>query len=388
MVLKSPRGRRIPIPVFTPDLRDGKNVIKNLLLMLVALGLLFGGIFGWKYMQGQKQAGGRTMPPAVVSTMRVLQEDWQPTLPSVGTITPIRGVIVSSEVAGIARKVHFDSGNKVEKGDLLVEFDAEVDIAEALALDAERKLAEANRDRLKRIVAENLGSRADLDEAEAHVESTRAQVAAKQATIRKKSIRAPFGGELGIRRINPGQYLAPGDPISELVDLDPIYTEFTLPERYLSEISVQQEVLVTVAAWPDQEFPGRISAISPNIEKTSRSVQVRATLENPEKRLRPGMFAEVRTLLPTRSAVMTLAERAITYNPYGNSVFVVDDEQGSKTVHRVQVVTGNVTGGRIEIVSGLAPGQEVVTDGHNKLRNGQAVSVDNSQMPDGAAVSQ
>jgi membrane fusion protein (multidrug efflux system) len=363
---------------------SGITVVKNLLLMLLALGLLFGAIFGWKYMQGKGQAGQRVMPATVVSTQLVLQEDWQPTLPSVGTITPTRGVVISSEVAGIVRHIHFDSGQTVETDDLLVEFDAEVDIAEAAALDAESKLAVTTRDRLQRIVKENLGSRADLDEAQAQVDSTRAEVAAKEATIRKKSIRAPFGGELGIRRINPGQYLAPGDPIIELVDLDPIYAEYTLPERYLGDVSEGQEIRVTVAAWPGRDFPGKISAISPNIEQSSRSVQVRAILENPEGLLHPGMFADVHTLLPQKAAIMTLPERAITYNPFGNSVFVVHEEQGNKTVKRIQVVTGNVTNGRVEIVSGLEPGLEVVTDGHNKLRNGQTVSIDNSSLPDDA----
>lgn len=361
-------------------------MIKNLLLVLIALGLLFGGIFGWKYYQGQNRAGARSMMPAVVSTQTVRLDNWQPTLPSVGTITPTRGVVISSELAGVIREIHFDSGDIVKADDLLVQFDAEVDVAEAVALDAERKLAESTRDRLQRIVASNLGSRSDLDEAQAQVDSTRARVAAKQATIRKKTIRAPFAGELGIRRINPGQYLAAGDPIIELVDLNPIYAEYTLPERYLSDISVQQEVVVTVAAWPGQEFPGKISAISPNIAKASRSVQIRAIFENPEKLLHPGMFAEVNTLLPGQTAVMTLPERAITYNPYGNSVFAVTEEQGNKTVRRVQVVTGKVTDGRIEILSGLEPGMEVVTDGHNKLRNDQAVSVDNSSLPDGTGI--
>lgn len=363
-------------------------MFKNLLLVLIVLGLVFGGIFGWKYFQAQNQAGARGMMPAVVSTQTVTEENWQPTLPSVGTITPTRGVIISSEVAGVIREIHFDSGQVVEGNDLLVQFDAEVDVAEAAALEAESQLAVTTRDRLQRVVASNLGSRSDLDEAQAQVDSSRARVAAKQATIQKKTVRAPFSGELGIRRINPGQYLAAGDPIIDLVDLDPIYAEFTLPERYLGEIAVQQDVIVKVAAWPDQEFPGKISAISPNIERSSRSVQIRAIFDNPERRLHPGMFAEVRTVLPARAAVLTLPERAITYNPYGNSVFVVAEVEGNKTVNRVQVTTGNITAGRIEILSGLETGMEVVTDGHHKLRNGQAISVDNSSMPDSSGIGQ
>lgn len=357
-------------------------MIKNLVLVLLALGLLFGGIFGWKYFQGQQKAGSRSMPPTVVSTQMVRQESWQPSLPAVGTIMPIRGVVISSELAGVVREIHFDSGQIVNADDLLVQFDAEVDVAEALALDAERKLAETTRNRLQKIVADNLASKSDLDEAQAQVDSTRARVEAKQATIRKKAVRAPFAGELGIRRINPGQYLAAGDPIIDLVDLDPIYAEFTLPERFLSEIAVGQEVAVTVAAWPDQEFFGKISAISPNIERSSRSVAVRAILQNPDRQLHPGMFAEVQAKLAQRADVLTIPERAISYNPYGNSVFVVTDDQGNKTVMRVQITTGIVTDGRVEIVGGLEAGAEVVSDGHHKLRNGQLVTVDNSSLPD------
>lgn len=357
-------------------------MIRNLLWVLIALGLLFGGIFGWKYFQAEEQTTLGGMMPAVVSTQTVREESWQPTLPSVGSLTPTRGVVVASEVAGVIREIHFDSGQVVKANDYLVQLDAEVDMAEAVALDADRKLAETTRDRLKKIVSSNLGSRADLDEAQAQVDSTRARVEAKQATIRKKTIRAPFAGELGIRYINPGQYLAAGDEIIELVDLDPIYADYTLPERYLSSISVGQELVVTVAARPEVQFPGKISAISPNIEKSSRSVQVRAILENPDQQLHPGMFAEVHTLLPQQDAVLTIPERAISYNPYGNAVFVVDSSQGMPKAQRVQVTTGMVNNGRVEILEGLKAGDEVVTDGHHKLFNGQPVSVDNSSLPD------
>ncbi|MEJ8566487.1 efflux RND transporter periplasmic adaptor subunit [Elongatibacter sediminis] len=357
-------------------------MIRNLALMLVFLGIVFGGIFGWKYHQAQKMAGARGGMAAVVSTQPVREESWQAKLPSVGTVTPTYGVVVSSEVAGIVRELGFDSGATVKAGDLLVQLDAEVDIAEAAALEAERKLAELTRDRLLRIVNENLGSRSDLDEAEAHLEAMRAQVAAKQATINKKSVRAPFDGKLGIRTFNRGHYLGAGEEIVELVALDPIYVDYTLPERYLAQIEVGQDVIVQVAARPGQEFKGTINAISPSIERATRSVPVRAEFANPEGLLRPGMFADVTTVLPARDAVVTLPERAITYNPYGDSVFVVEDGEGGQTVRRVQVRTGNVSDGRVEILSGLEPGMEVVTDGHNKLRNGQPVTVDNSSLPD------
>lgn len=360
-----------------------QSLIKRLAVVLVFLALVFGGVFGWKYLQTQKQAAASAGPPAaVVSTRPVTGERWQPALEAIGSITPTRGVVVSAEVPGIVRKIHFDSGQPVDEGELLVELDVDVDKAELDALQADRRLAEITRNRLSQIVSDNLGSRSDLDEAQAKLDRTEAEIAAKQAMIRKKSIRTPFAGELGIRIINPGQYLAPGDEIVQLVGLDPIYAEYSLPERHLSEIHVGQKVTVGVQAYPDTVFEGRIHAISPSIQTASRSVRIRALIQNPDRRLRPGMFAEVDTLLEERDRVLTLPERAVTYNPYGESVFVVNESDGKKTVELTQIKTGQVRDGRVEIISGLDEGTEVVSDGHNKLRNGQAITVDNSVDPD------
>jgi membrane fusion protein (multidrug efflux system) len=360
-----------------------ESLIKRLVIVLVFLALVFGSVFGWKYLQMQKRSAANIgPPPAVVSTRPVTSARWQPALEAIGSITPTRGVVVSAEVPGIVRKIHFDSGQHVDEGELLVELDVEVDRAELDALQADRRLAEITRNRVSQIVSDNLGPRSELDEAQANLDRTEAEIAAKQAMIRKKSIRTPFAGELGIRIINPGQYLAPGDEIVQLVGLDPIYAEYSLPERHLSELRVGQKVSVKVQAYPDSLFEGSIDAISPSIQTASRSVRIRALIENPNRRLRPGMFAEVDTLLDERDRVLTLPERAVTYNPYGESVFVVKEADGVKTVVLTQIKTGQVRDGRIEIISGLEEGSEVVSDGHNKLRNGQAVSVDNSVDPD------
>lgn len=358
-------------------------MLKRLLLVLAVLAVLFGSVFGWKYWQAQQQAADRSgVAAATVATSVLRRVSWQPSLKSVGSIIPTRGVIVPAEVAGVVRRIYFDSGQRVGAGELLVELDAEVDIAELAALEADLRLAEITRERIARVVNDNLGSRSDLDEAEATLESARARLAAKEATIRKKSIRTPFAGELGIRRINPGQYLGPGDEIVPLVAMDPIYAEFTLPERFVADISAGQPVDVTVQAYPERRFRGRIHAISPSVEEATRSVRVRALIDNPERLLRPGMFADVEALLPKRDGVLTLPERAVTYNPYGDSVYVVEETDGRHTVRLVQVVTGDVRDGRVEVLSGLESGAEVVSDGHNKLRNGQPVTIDNSQNPD------
>lgn len=358
-------------------------MIKRLLLVLLTLALVFGAVFGFKYWQMQKQMSAQGGPQAaVVATAVTRRDSWQPALEAIGSIVPTRGVIVPAEVPGVVRSINFHSGEHVDAGKLLVELDTEVDLAEQAALDADLRLAETTRNRIARIVSDNLGSRADLDEAEAALDSARARLAAKQATIRKKSIRTPFAGELGIRRINPGQYVGPGDEIVPLIALDPIYAEYTLPERFLADVSMDQAVVVNVRPYPDREFHGRIHAISPSIEEATRSVRIRALIDNPDRSLRPGMFAEVDTLLPQRDDVLTLPERAVTYNPYGSSVFIVEQGDNPPTVRLTQITTGEVRDGRVEIVRGLEEGAVVVSDGQNKLRNGQPVRIDNEQQPD------
>jgi membrane fusion protein (multidrug efflux system) len=202
--------------------------------------------------------------------------------------------------------------------------------------------------------------------------------------IRKKAVRAPFAGELGIRRINPGLYLKEGDTITDIVALDPVWAEYALPERFLAELAPGQSVIVRVQSYPDRVFEGKVHAISPNVQAASRSVLVRALMANPDRQLRPGMFAEVETLQPVREDVLTLPERAVTYNTYGESVFVVEEADGGPTVRLVQIETGDVRNGRVEIKRGLEAGTEVVSDGHNKLRNGQSIVIDNSVDPDAA----
>lgn len=317
-------------------------------------------------------------PPTVVATEHVTKGAWQPSLFAIGSIVPTRGVIVSTEVSGIVEEIFFDSGQLVKKGDVLLRLDDEVDRSELVALEADRKLAELTRDRAQRLVNDKLGSRSNFDEAQAALDGALARAATKRANIRQKTLRAPFAGELGIREVNPGRYIGAGAEIVSLVALDPIFAEFNLPERQLGNIVTGQNVLVAVQAYADHDFEGEIVAISPTIETATRNVRVRALLANPDRRLRPGMFAEVRTLLPLRENVLTLPERALTFSPYGNSVFVVVTESDNLIVSRRQVKTGEVRAGRIEIASGLVEGDQVVSAGQNKLRNGQVVTVDNS----------
>jgi len=355
-------------------------VIKRLILVAVLLGLVFGAIFGWKFYQSHQatERASQPKPPATVSSAPVQEETWQPTLHSVGSLVASEGVFVTNEIEGQVREIQFESGQAVAQGDVLVRLNDSVEQADLLGLIAEGRLAELRYQRLAKLLKDKSVSRSEYDEAEANLQAAQSQMAAKQALIQQKRIRAPFAGLLGIRRVDLGQYLAPGAEIVSLQALDPIYVDYLLPERHFARISRGQEVLVRVQAYPGVVFKGRILAISSRIETRTRNIRVRATLQNRDRRLRPGMFAEVHTQLPERKAVLTLPRIAITYTPYGDSVFVIEDSDQGLVVRRRQVQTGAVQGGRVEILEGLGAGERVVSAGQVKLRNGQRIRIDDS----------
>lgn len=353
---------------------------KRMLLVLLALGLVLGGIFGWKYFQAKKMAALASMPPppASVSAADVQTETWQPYLTAVGSLVAIQGILVTTEVAGNVSAIHFESGQQVEAGTLLLEIEDSVEQAELEGLVAERRLADLQYKRREGLLESKTISHSDVDEARLRLDNATAQLAARKAIIAKKHITAPFSGWLGIRRVDLGEYLQPGTAIVPLEALAPIHVDFALPERHLNQISIGQAVEIEVQSFPGEVFTGRITALNPGIDPGTRSLQIRATLENREARLRPGMFAEVRTVLPQRPSVLTLPQTAITYNPYGDSVFVIQDGDSGPSVQRRQIKTGTVRNGRVEIVAGLQAGERIVTAGQVKLRNDQAVIIDNS----------
>ena len=359
-------------------------MIKRMVIVLLSLVLVLGAMFGWKYIQMQKMAALASMPPppASVATAEVQTEQWQPYLAAVGSLVASRGILVTTEVAGKVSDIHFESGQQVEAGTLLLQLDSSVDRAELKGIVAERRLAEQQYKRREELLDSKTISRSDVDEARLRVDNAKAQVATRQAIIGKMDITAPFAGWLGIRQVDLGEYLQPGAAIVPLEALDPIYVDFALPERNIDQVSVGQSIEIAVQAFPDEVFTGQISAMNPGIDPGTRSLRIRATLENPQAQLRPGMFAEVRTVLPQRPAVLTLPQTAITYNPYGDSVFVIQASGSETSVQRRQVKTGDVRNGRVEIVSGLQAGEQVVTVGQVKLRNDQAVVIDNTLVPE------
>ncbi|MGJ7572132.1 efflux RND transporter periplasmic adaptor subunit [Variovorax sp. RB2P76] len=340
-----------------------------------------------------------------VSTVEVQKLQWQSQFTAVGTLNPVRGADLSTEVAGLVRAVHFKSGQDVKAGALLVELNADSDIA--LLHSAEAAAAQAatvlKRDQAQ--LAVQAVAQAQIDADTNDLKAKRAQVEQQAAVVAKKSIRAPFAGRLGISALNPGQYVNAGDKLVTLQTLDPIYVDFSLPQQQLAGLAVGQVVNLSVDTFPDQTFSGKINAISPKVDSATRNVQVEATIANPKQVLLPGMFANVKIDIGGAQERLTLPSTAVTYNPYGSTVYVVKqaeppkpgapgaagtpapapatDAQGKPQLiaQQVFIETGPTRGDQISIVKGLQAGQVVVSSGQNKLKNGTPVTVDNSVQP-------
>lgn len=354
---------------------------KRLILVVAALGILFGGIFGWKFYQNYQMTAMRAkvgVPLVTVSSAVVTRRNWQPMITSVGGLTAVQGVLISSEVPGKILRVSFESGRTVETDDLLVELDSTVEKAHLRALEAELEINRNEYERAVDLAKTSAVSQAQLDKAKGELERLLADVDEQIALIAKKSIHAPFSGELGIRKVSIGEYVSPGTEIVSLQSLNPIFAEFMLPERYLNAVALDQAVDIEIAAYPDKKFRGRITAISPRVEVDTRNLELQATFENPGHKLRPGMFAKVFVYIDGETDVLAVAETAVDFSPGGNSVFVIIDKDGDLVVERRQVKTGRLRDGQVEIISGMDEGETVVQTGQIKLRSGQKVRIDNS----------
>jgi membrane fusion protein (multidrug efflux system) len=317
-------------------------------------------------------------PLSTVAIEPASSEVWQQFLPAIGSFTAIQDVMVTNEIEGKVTAIHFTSGQHVEKGAVLVKLDTSVDVAQLQALAADERLNDLQFERSKRLVKENSISKSEFDIAAARRDEAAAMTRAKAASVRKKTILAPFGGILGIRAIDLGEYLDSGSKIVSLHSLSPIYLDFGTPERYISYISIDQQVFAEVHAYPGEVFEGRISAVEPGIDRATRNLLIRAEFANAEQRLRSGMFAEIKSTLTARDNVVTVPETAVAYTPYGNSVFVVVDDKGVQRAMRRQIETGQVRDGRVSVIQGITAGEHVVSAGHNKLRNGMEVTVEMS----------
>jgi membrane fusion protein, multidrug efflux system len=325
-------------------------------------------------------------PPASVSTAKAALEEWMPRMEVVGTLQPVRGADLSVEVPGIIDQVNFDSGGNVAAGAQLIKLRDTDDVAKLRTLEATRDLAQTNFNRDKMQLDRMLISRAQFDVTAANLESLQAQVAEQQAIIAKKTLRAPFAGQLGIRAVNAGQFISPGTPVVTLQALDPIYLDFFLPQQVLDRARVGQEVTVRVDAYPQATFTGRISTIDPKVDAATRNVAVRATLPNRDRRLLPGMFATAEILTGAPQRYITLPQTAITFNPYGNMVFRVTEQTDDKgkqslVVRQTVVTTGQTRGDQIAVLSGLNEGDLIVSSGQTKLQNNSPVTVNNAVQP-------
>ncbi len=375
---------------FESGRRRRVQMIKRMIFMILILGVVFGAIFGYRLFVNQKIKefmATQQAPPVSVGAMETQKTTWNPILTAVGSLTASKGVEVTGEIPGLVESIHFQSGQPVDKGTLLITLDTRSDQALLASLQASANLAETQLKRMKTLVKKNMVPQSDLDQAEAQYKNTAAQVREQEILIDKKRIQAPFSGILGIRRVDVGQYLSPGTPIVSLQALDPIYADFTLPQQMLNQVREGQAMVMTFDAWENLEFRGKISAIEPRVNPDTRNFTVRATLENPESRLKPGMFGTVAIELPAKKDVIALPQTAISYNPYGDVIFVIEktgvDDRGNPilTASRRFVVTGDSRGGLVEITEGLTPGERVVVVGQNKLKEGDRVVINNEVMP-------
>jgi len=361
-----------------------------MVIMLVLVGVVFGGIFGFKAFQNQmmkKYMSARGIPPQTVSTTVAQEQSWQPELSAVGSLSAVRGADLSTEVSGIVSAIHFRGGADVKADTVLVNLVADSDIARLQSLKAAADLAASTYRRDKAQFAVKAISKQALDASDAALRQARANVAEQQALVDKKMIRAPFSGRLGARNVDVGQYVNAGTAIVTLQSLDPIYVDFHLPQQSLSVVRVGQEVDLTTDAWPGKRFSGKVAVIDPKVDVNTRNVRVRALVPNPDKQLLPGMYASVVIDSGKSQKFITLPQTAVTYNPYGNIIYLVEDKgkdaKGKpKLVARQMIVTtGSTRGDQIAITSGLKPGDTVVTAGQIKLRNGSPVVINNSIQP-------
>jgi membrane fusion protein, multidrug efflux system len=293
---------------------------------------------------------------------------------------------VAADLPGIVDRIAFDSGRAVRQGDVLVQLDTRQEQAQLAAVEAERDLARLNFERMQGLVSEGAISRAEYDGAAAQQKSTEARVGEIRATIARKTIRAPFSGILGIRQVNLGQYLEGGNAIVPLQALSPIYVNFGVPQHHAHQVGIGRIVRVTADNLSGVEFTGRVTALDSVVDQTTRNVQIQATLANPRGTLRPGMFVQTEVMLGATRSVVTLPASAISYAPYGDSVFVVTDLKGEngqtyRGVRQQIVKVEGARGDQVAVISGVKPGDEVVTSGVFKLRNGAAVLVNNKVRP-------
>ena len=361
---------------------------KRMILTLSTMALLITALGAWKFMSIQAAiAAGMAFqpPPEAVTTIVARPERWDASLSAIGTATAVRGVTVSADLPGIVVRIDFESGRTVQQGDLLFKLDTRQEDAQLRAATAELELARLQLDRMSGLREKRVVSQAEYDAASASFTQAEARVGEIRATIDRKTIRAPFTGILGIRQVDLGQYLTPGLAVVSLQALDPIYVDFAVPQQQVGQLRAGTELSVLIEG-AGHELHGRITAIDSIVDEATRNVRVQATFDNPNEALRPGMFVKVSVALGRGREVVPVPASAISYAPYGNSVFIVEDFEGPdgsiyRGVRQQFVEIGDARGDQVAVLAGVKPGEEVVTSGVFKLRNGVAVIVNNEVQP-------
>jgi membrane fusion protein (multidrug efflux system) len=379
----------------SPSSREGepvkfRSMILPLIIMVFLVALVVGGVFAFQAFVGsqikQFMAAGAAVPPTV-STVTAAKAAWQDQTRAVGTVRAVRGADLSAQASGVVDDIEFDSGNDVPSGKLLLKLKPNDDYAKLAQLEAADELAAQTYKRDQEQFAAQAISQATLDIDVSTLKSARAQVLAQRALIEEKIVKAPFAGRLGIRQVDLGQYLTAGTSIVTLQALEPIFIDFYVPQQALAHLKIGQSVSASVDTYPGVAFAGVIESINSKVDSASRNVQVRASFPNADRRLLPGMFANVAIDSGAASSQITVPQTAITYNPFGDTVYVVEhkgtDLKGKPkdTVQQRFVKLGATRGDEVAVVSGIEAGEVVVTAGQLKLRNGTAVAINNTVQP-------
>ena len=329
-------------------------------------------------------------PVISVSSIDAITAEWNPVISTIGDLAPIQGVSLSADGQGIVTKIGFENGQAVEAGDILIQLDTTVEEAQLKASQAQLELARLEANRSRELLEKNTISQSQLDTAQAQLNQLQATVASLEALIQKKIVRAPFAGRVGIRMVNIGQYVNPGQALVPLQKLDQLYVNFTLPERDVPRLNTGDTVRVTVDAFPDRTFEGKLTAVNPQVNPMTRNIGIQAMIDNPQEVLRPGMFARVEVVLPEQKSLVVVPSTAVYYNAYGNSVFIIEQQKGKDGqeflgVRQQFVKLGDRRGDLIAVVEGVKPGEKVVSAGVFKLRNGMPVQINNSVQPSNSA---
>jgi membrane fusion protein (multidrug efflux system) len=363
---------------------------KRMVIMLAAVALVFGGVFGFQAFKAamiKKFMSQMAQPPQTVTAGKATFSAWQPKIAAVGTLRAVKGADLSLEVSGVVAEIAFNSGDDVDAGAMLLKLRDDDDVAKLQSLQATAELNEITYERDQKQFKLQAVSQATLDTDAANLKNAKAQVAQQKAIVDKKYLRAPFAGHLGIRAVDLGQYLGAGAVIVTLQALDPIFLDFFVPQQAVDQVKIGQTVAVKVDAYKDRIFSGEIAAVNPKVDASSRNVQIRATLKNAEHRLLPGMYATVEIPTGAPENLITLPQTAITFSPYGDTVYIVDDKgagaDGKRELVARQsfVTTGSTRGDQVAVLKGVSAGDLIVTSGQLKLHNGSAVVIDNTVAP-------